>query len=149
MAFKFSTDLRRQQCVVGSLKSILDGGIIRLYSGPVPFSADSGVIGANDVLCDITVNGSGTGLTFEATAGNATLTKNLSEIWEGIVTKSGQVTFFRFIFPSDSGLTGTAEVRMQGTVGGPAADLTISNSLLALGAPQRLEYFAIALLESA
>lgn len=148
MAFKFSTEIRRQQCVVGSLKSILDGGIIRLYSGTVPYSADDGLLG-NDVLCDITVSGTGDGLSFESTASNATLTKSLNEVWQGNVLKSGTVTFFRFILPTDSGLKNTTEVRIQGSVGGPAADLTISNAMLTLGAPQRLEYFAISLLESA
>lgn len=147
MAFKFSSELRRQQCVVGSLKSILDGGLVRVYSGPVPYSADSAVSSSNVTLCDITNNGEG--LTFEATAGNATLTKSLSEIWQGNNLENGEATFFRFIMPSDSGSASTGEVRMQGTVGGPAQDLTISNANLVKGAPQRLEYFAIALLESA
>lgn len=148
MSFKFSTELRRQQCVVGSLKSILDGGILRLYSGPVPGSADAGLSG-NTVLCDISAGGTGTGVTFEAIAGQATLTKSLSEIWQGNNVATGTVTFFRLIKPSDTEAAGTGEVRIQGTVGGPAADLTISNANLVLGAPQRLEYFAISLLESA
>lgn len=147
MAFKFSSELRRQQCVVGSLKSILDGGIVRVYSGPVPASADSGVLESNVTLCDIT-NGE-EGLTFEATASNATLTKSLSEVWQGNNTENGVATFFRFIMPTDSGLMSSTEVRIQGSVGGPSSDLTISNATLIKGAPQRLEYFAIALLESA
>ena len=50
---------------------------------------------------------------------------------------------------ADTGVNTTDEVRIQGTVGGPAADLVISNISLVLGAPQRIEYFAIALLEYA
>lgn len=148
MAFKFSTELRRQQCVVGSLKSILDGGVIRVYSGPVPGSADSGLSG-NDLLCEISAGGNGAGLTFESTASNATLTKSLSEVWQGDNQASGTASFFRFVMPSDTGSPTPSEVRVQGTVGGPASDLTITNAVLALGAPLRLEYFAIALLESA
>lgn len=147
MAFKFSSELRRQQCVGGSLKSILDGGIVRVYSGPVPASADSGLLESNVTLCDIT-NGE-EGLTFEATANNATLTKSLSEVWQGNNAENGVATFFRFIMPTDSGLMSSTEVRIQGSVGGPSSDLTISNATLIKGAPQRLEYFAIALLESA
>lgn len=146
MAFKFSTELRRQQCVVGSLKQILDGGFIRVYSGPVPASADAALSG-NDLLVEISA--SGLGVTFEPTAGDATLVKNLSEIWQGDVLQNGTATFFRFEHQADTGTQTTAEVRMQGTVGGAAADLTISNSSLVQGSPQRLEYFAIALLESA
>lgn len=145
MAFKFSTELRRQQCVVGSLKSILDGGVIRLYSGPVPGSADAALAG-NDLLCEITAGGNG--VTFESVANGATLTKSLSEIWQGDNLANGFVSFFRFVMPSDSGVQTSSEVRMQGTVGGPADDLTISSPSLIQGATQRLEYFAIALLES-
>lgn len=146
MAFKFSTELRRQQCVVGSLKSILDGGIIRVYSGPVPLSADSGLAG-NTLLLEIS-SGSGS-LNFEPTASGATLTKSLSEVWQGNCLETGVATFFRFVMPSDTETQTDSEVRIQGTVGGPADDLTISNPSLVQGAPQRLEYFAIALLESA
>lgn len=148
MAFKFSTELRRQQCVGGSLKSILDGGVIQVFSGPVPASADSGLAG-NNLLCEISAGGNGTGLTFESAAAGATLTKSLSEVWQGDNLESGTATFFRFVMPSDSGSSTPDEVRVQGTVGGPASDLTITNAVLAQGAPLRLEYFAIALLENA
>lgn len=147
MAFKFSEEVRRQQCVVGSLKSILDGGVIRLYSGEVPASADSALVAGNVMLCEIT--NAEEGLTFEPTASSATLTKSLSEIWQGSNVATGTVTFFRFLKPSDSNSGYLNEVRLQGTVGGPAADLTISNTALIAGAPNRLEYFAISMLESA
>lgn len=147
MAFKFSEEVRRQQCVVGSLKSILDGGVIRLYSGEVPASADSALVAGNELLCEIT--NAGAGLTFEPTASSATLTKSLSEVWQGNNVATGAVTFFRFLKPSDSNGASSNEVRLQGTVGGPAADLTISNTALIAGAPNRLEYFAISMLESA
>lgn len=146
MAFKFSTELRRQQCVVGSLKQILDGGVIRVYSGPVPASADAGLAG-NTLLLEIDAEGAG--LTFESTASGATLTKSLSQIWQANNLANGTATFFRFVKAADTGTQTPSEVRIQGTIGGPAADLTISNATLVQGAPQRLEYFAIALLESA
>lgn len=147
MAFKFSTQLRKQQCFSGSLKSILDGCVIRLYSGPLPQGADEALSGSNDLLCEITAGGAG--LTFESTASTPTLTKTLSEVWQGDVTKSGRATFFRMLKESDTGISTDQEVRIQGTVGGPAEDLTISNPNLVQGAPQRIEYFAIALLEYA
>lgn len=147
MAFKFSTEVRRQQCVVGSLKSILDGSVIRLFSGPVPASADSALIPANVLLCEISNGGSP--VTFESVANGATLTKSLSEVWQGNNVDTGTVTFFRMMMPSDSNAADSDEVRVQGSVGGPAADLTISNTSLISGAPNRLEYFAISMLESA
>lgn len=147
MAFKFSTELRRQQCVGGSLKSILDGSVLRVYSGAAPSGPDSALSG-NTLLLEIKTSADGT-LTFESTAPGAVLTKSLSEVWQGDVLASGTATFFRMVKPSDTDTAGTGEVRIQGTIGGPAADLFISNAVLVSGAPQRLENFAIALLESA
>lgn len=146
MAFKFSKELRRQQCVTGSLKSILDGSVIRIYGGVPPVSVDDPVTN-NELLCEISVDSSGQGVTFESSASDAVLVKSLDEVWSGNNIETGTATFFRFVKPTDSGLGNNQEVRIQGTVGGPADDLTISNSSLIKGAPQRLEYFAIALLE--
>lgn len=147
MAFKFSEEVRRQQCVVGSLKSILDGSVIRLYSGTTPASSDSALLPSNVLLCEIT-NG-GAPVTFESVASGATLTKSLSEVWQGNNVETGTVTFFRMLKPSDSNTAYSNEVRVQGTVGGPTADLTISNASLISGAPNQLQYFAISMLESA
>lgn len=146
MAFKFSTGLRVQQCFGGSLKSVLNGTFLRLYSGPVPASPDDKLVG-NDMLCEISAGGNP--VTFEGSSGAPLLTKNLSEVWQGDVAVTGLATFFRLVHPSDTGENSTSEVRVQGTIGGPAADLTISNASLAQGAPQRVEFFAIELLETA
>lgn len=146
MAFKFSTGLRVQQCFGGSLKSILDGSVLQLYGGSVPSGPDESVSG-NDLLCEILADGNP--LTFESGSTVPLLTKNLSEIWQGDVQTAGVATFFRLVKPSDTGGLSTSEVRIQGTVGGPAADLTISNPGLAQGATQRVEFFAIELLETA
>lgn len=146
MAFKFSTELRKQQCFTGSLKTILDGCVLRIYSGAVPYGADSALAGQT-LLCEITAGGSG--LTFEPASTSPTLMKTMSELWQGDVLDTGIATFFRMVRPSDSGAQTEHEVRIQGTVGGPAEDLTISNATLTQGAVQRVEYFAIALLEHA
>lgn len=147
MAFKFSTELRKQQCFSGSLKAILDNSVIRLYDGPVPNNADSALTGSNSLLCEITA-GANT-LTFDPTASSPMLVKSMTEVWQGDVAKTGSVTFFRLVKQSDTGTNTPLEVRIQGTVGGPAEDLTISNETLILGAPLRIEYFSIALLEYA
>lgn len=146
MAFKFSTGVRKQLCFTGSLKSILDGSVLRLYGGVVPEHADSSLSGAT-LLCEIKA-GSNT-VTFQASGTSPTLTKNLSEVWQGDVLANGVPTFFRLLKESDGGNTTDSEIRVQGTVGGPADDLTISNPTLVMGAPQRIEYFAISILEQA
>ena len=145
MAFKFSTGLRVQQCFSASLKDLLDNSVIRLYTGQVPASPDDAITG--QMLCEITANGNP--VTFEAGGSIPLLTKNLSEIWQGDVLASGFVTHFRLVKQSDTGEFSRELVRVQGTVGGPSDDLTISNATLVEGAPQRIDYFAIELLEQA
>lgn len=146
MAFKFSSGVRKQICFSGPLKTILDGSVVRLYSGVVPQHADS-ALGSATLLCEIKVGANP--VTFEAAGNTATLTKNLSEEWRGDVLVGGTPSFFRLVKESDTGTATDTEVRVQGTVGGPADDLTISNPLLVQGAPQRIEYFAISILEQA
>lgn len=147
MAFKFSTGLRKKLCFNGSLKTILDDTVLRLYSGPVPQDADAPLTGNNVMLCEVTAGGDG--VTFEGDSADPTLTKSMSEVWQGDVLEAGYATFFRLVKEADTGNASSSSTRIQGTVGGPAADLMISNPQLAPGAPQRVEYFAIALLEHA
>lgn len=146
MALKFSTGLRAGMAVVGSLKSLLDGGSIQIYNGPVPASADSALSG-NTVLVDVKQITTGDGLNFEATAPSGVLVKALSETWESDVAASGDATFFRWVMPSDTGGSSTTEVRMQGTCGLAGADMPMSSTTLVAGTPHRIEYCNIALPE--
>ena len=140
----FSTGLRAGQAVTGSLKSLLDGCSIRIYSGPVPASADAALSG-NSVLVEVLQQTTGDGLTFEGTAPNAVLEKSLSEIWESDVALSGDATFFRIVKPADTGNASTTEIRIQGTCGLAGADMPMSSTSLVAGAPHRIEYCNIAL----
>lgn len=146
MSAKFSTGLRANMLAVGSLRTALNGGELRLYSGPVPASADSAINISNTVLCVIKTD-TLAGLTFEATAPGGILTKTLTEVWQGTVDVSGTATFFRFVTPSDTNVGSTALSRIQGTVALIGGDLNISNTALTDGAVQRIEAFSIAMAE--
>lgn len=145
MAVKFSTELRRQLCVVGSLKEILDGGSLKVYAGTPPASADAALGGATLL---VEVLAAGNELTFEPTATGAVLTKNLTEVWESIIAVTGAPAFFRYELPADTGGQSTSEVRVQGTAGGPGSDLFLTDSTLTASEPLRMQYFAIAIPES-
>lgn len=146
MAFMFSTGLRLSQVFTESLSASLLGCVIRIYDGPVPASPDSKIDDTqNNLLLEIKEEG-GT-LTFEANNGDPTLVKNLAKTWTGDVAHTGFATFFRVEKEADNGAASTSVIRIQGSVGGPSSDLVISNASLIQGAPQRLEYFAISLLE--
>ena len=138
---KRSTGLRNYMLASGSFKQALAGTVIRVYGGTAPASADD-AIGAATLLCTISVDGDGTGVTLDATASGGVITKNTSEVWAGDVTASGTATFFRMEFAADTGAFSTTAVRMQGTVGLVGADLNFSSVNLTLGDARRINYFA-------
>lgn len=148
MALSFSTALRNQMLTTGSFKSIMDGSVIRFYNGPVPTgvnSADVALGGGNTLLLEVSVGGTGTGVTWQTPAANGVITKNLSESWTGNVATGGTPTFFRIVKPADAGGSLGTEVRVQGTAGAASADMILTNSLLVSGTPQALQYGQIAI----
>ena len=137
---KRSTGLRNYMLATGSFKAAMDGKIIKVYAGTAPASADD-AIGAATLLCTISVDGAGTGVTMEAVPSSGTLSKNTSEIWTGDVVANGTATFFRMQTAADDGSFSTSAVRLQGTVGLVGADLNFSSVTLTIGDARRINYF--------
>lgn len=142
MALKYSTALRQGLAVTGSLRSLLNEGLIRIYSGAVPASADSD-LGSATLLNEISAGGSGTVLTFEPTASGGVLTKTIAENWTGNNVGDGTPTFFRFVKATDTGTASNTEVRLQGTCGAVGNDLIITQLPLVSGQPLTLELFQL------
>ena len=138
---KRSTGLRNYMLASGSFKAALAGTVLRIYGGAAPASADES-IGSAVLLCTISVDGDGTGVTLDATASGGVIVKNPSEVWTGDVTTTGTASFFRMEFAADTGAFSTSAVRMQGTVGLVGADLNFSSINLGLGDARRINYFA-------
>ncbi len=145
MSIIASTGLRNKILDTNPLKAILAGGFVKLYAGPVPADADAALAGGNTLLCTVSVNSSGTGLTFDPAAVNGVIVKNVSEVWSGVNAASGTATFYRHVTPSDTGALSTTEARLQGTVGLAGADMNISNNVLVAAATQALDYYAVAM----
>lgn len=143
MALKLSTGLRNGMLVTGSFKSLIDGGLIKIYSGTPPATADD-AIGSATLLTTISVGGTGTGITFDSagTVANGTLQKNASETWQGTNAASGTASFFRHVASGDDGTASTTQVRMQGTVDVAGADLNLTNPSLVSGAVQTVDYYS-------
>lgn len=139
---KISTALRQALAVGGSLRDTLNNGLVRIYSGAVPASADAALGGAV-LLCEISAGGDGTPLTFESTAPNGALTKSASEVWTGTNLQNGTPTFFRYALSTDSGQASTSEPRIQGSVGGVGSDMVITSLPLVQGNPQVFELFQL------
>lgn len=143
MGIKTSTGLRNGVLAVGSVKSQLDGGEIRIYAGAVPAAADD-AIGSATLLTTITNNSTGTGITFDAAAANGVLVKAPAEVWSGVNVASGTATFYRFVTQADDGSLSTTLPRVQGDIGVAGAALNLSSTTLTSGATQTVDYYSLA-----
>lgn len=140
---QFSTGLRNGVLGTNPLKTLLAGGQINIYSGPVPASADAAVDAVNNVLLATIKNGTA-GINFDPPSGDL-LQKAAAETWSGVNAATGTATFFRHILSTDDAAASTAEVRIQGTVNTTGADLNLSSTALVSGATQTIDYYAVAL----
>jgi hypothetical protein len=91
----------------------------------------------------VSVNSGGTGVTFESAAADGTIVKESSEVWSGLNVASGTATFYRHVAPSDTGALSTTEARIQGTIGLAGTDMVLTNNVLANGATQTIDYYAV------
>lgn len=142
---KFSLGLRNALLGTSSLRTLLNGGKIRVYSGPVPASPNDALASATML---VELSAAGSGVTFESTVNDGTLVKSTSESWTGVNGASGTASFFRFVATSDGGDASTTATRIQGTVAKAGADMNLTNPVLTSGATQTLDSFYISLPES-
>lgn len=132
MTIKTSTGLRDSLAVTGSIKSIFDGSQLMFYQGTEPATADAAVAGS--LLWTVTVDGDGTGVTFEAAAVDGAAVKTTTETWCG-ATAAGTPNYWRFITATESGGTpgeeSTVLPRIQGSCGNTAGvDVYLTNPVL-------------------
>ena len=139
---KFSSGLRSAMLSQGSLKSLIDGHVLRIYEGEVPISADS-ALGNAVLLMELTVDGGGGGFTFAAGPGDVTLRQTVGERWETLsVTASGAMSFFRLVRPNDSGSNDSGSLRIQGSIGRSFGhDMAVSTLNTLVGQPWLLNSF--------
>lgn len=147
---RFSTGLRNGILNATGIKEAMADGVIRIYSGAQPASADNAVTGT--LLLEVTVNGGafahGTatnGLEFDAPA-SGILAKAAAEAWRGTGLADGVAGWFRFCAnPVDTGGSSTTLARIDGSVGRSAADLNLSNVNIETGVPNTIDVFSITL----
>lgn len=146
MAIKSSTGLAAHLMVTGSAKEAFDSGFIKVYSGTEPATADAAATG--DLLWTISVDGDGTGLTFDAAAVGRAMVKPTAATWGGPTT-AGTAGYWRLVAAADDGTLSTSAPRLQGTCGSTAgADLYMSSTTLTTDAAllaKTLSAFSVAL----
>ena len=135
----------------GSLKDIFKDGVLKIYSGSQPATADAAATGT--LLCTITV-GSGAfvagavanGLEFGAASSGA-ISKN-SEVWSGVNANTGIAGWFRlYANTSDAGSADSGYIypRIDGGVATAGSQLNLSSTSLTSGATLTIDTFTITL----
>jgi hypothetical protein len=145
---RFSTGLRNKMLGSESYLEAFNDGVLRLYSGAQPATADAAVQGT--LLMEVTVDagafnhGSPTnGLSFDAPV-DGVVSKAAAEAWRGLGLAAGTAGWARLCGnPLDDGTASTTLARMDMSVGRSGADLNLSNTSIAVGAPNTIDAFAV------
>lgn len=140
---KFSTGIRDGMLGSSGFKEVMDGGFLKIYGGTVPADADA-ALGSATLLCTLSVNSTGTGLSFAAPAGGSI--SKASEIWSGVNVATGSGTFFRFVAAADDGTASTTAPRVQGTVSTTASgDMLLQSTAFVATETFTLNHFNVSL----
>ena len=133
----------------GAWKDVLRDGVIRIFSGSQPTSADDGEIGTQ--LLEISIS-SGTftpaspvnGLNFgDSVAG--VINKSSSEIWSGVGLVNGTAGWFRFYSNARTTGSSAVAVRFDGACATSGGQLNMSSTSIVSGATTTIDSFNVTL----
>lgn len=145
MTTKTSTGLDDKLLDTNPFKTIMNLGFINIYadSGPEPSSADDAIPGTATLLCTVSNNSTGTGLTMAAAAAGRVISKNTSETWSGPVTNPGALTpkYYRHVAAGDDGTLSTTQARVQGDIGLGGTDMVLATMTMADASTFTLNYY--------
>lgn len=144
MTIKASTGLRNTVMVDSSLRDALANGFIEIYDGTEPATADAALGGAT-LLCTISVNSTGTGVSLDTVATDGVATKPTGVVWSGVNAATGTARFYRHVAPGDDGTLSTTQVRVQGRIATAGADMNFTSTALVSGATQTVDFYTLAL----
>lgn len=147
MALRFSTGLRNATIGIIGMAGALANGVIEIYTGAQPASANDPVTGT--LLGTVTTNGAvftpgspTNGLTFAAAA-NGAVAKSASN-WQFSGLANGTAGWFRFKANAvDAGALSTTHVRLDGSIATSGGDMTIGNINVTVGAPNTVDQFVL------
>lgn len=148
MTFRLSTGLRN--AILGNigLAGALANGVIYIYSGSQPVSANNAVSGT--LLGKVTLNGDAfsfgsptNGLNLD-TPVDGVIAKEPADDWKFDGIADGTAGWFRFMGNATDALgSSTTLARLDGSVGTSGADLNLSNIAILTGAPNTVDVFQI------
>lgn len=147
MTIKLSTGLRNLMAASNGISGAFADGVIYIYSGPQPATADAAVSGT---LLGIVTKDAGAfvfgtatnGLTWGAAA--AGVVAKSADNWQFNGLDAGTAGWFRLMGnPIDNLALSTTLPRVDGSIGVTGADLNMSNIAIALAAPNTIDAFAL------
>lgn len=133
MALRLSTGMRDALMgTAGGFKKLMDGGVIDIYTGSQPASADYLETGTKLARISSTQGTAYTvdGLRF-GTQGTGVLPLTTPS-WQGVVIAAGVAGWFRFYGTGGTNGSSNTEIRFDGAIGISGADLNLSHTNLAL-----------------
>jgi hypothetical protein len=150
MALQLSTGLRNGMLNSTGLTEALNDGVIYIYTGAQPATADAAIQGT--LLGTVTVNngawaaGSPTnGLGFDAPS-SGVLSKAAAEVWRMLGVATGTAGWFRFVGnAADAGALSTTLPRLDGTVAVSGGDMNLSSVSIVTSAPTTIDVFQFTL----
>jgi hypothetical protein len=147
MTLQISQGVRDGLAKTGALKTLLDGGKVRIYSGSPPASPNDAESGT--LLVTVESTEVGNLMTFDTTlAGAGILQKTITETWTANAVATGTAGYWRYVAdPADAGGASTTEERVQGTASTSGADMNMSSVAVVSGAPQTIDVFKLTIPE--
>lgn len=151
MAERFSTGFRNEFLKAGgkSYADALANGVIEIYSGTQPASADDTEVGSGTLLLTVTLNsgaftpGSPTnGLNLDA-AVDGVLSKAAAEVWSGVGVADGVAGWFRFYDNSMVKGASTTAIRIDGAIATSGAEIVMANTTITTAGTSTLDTFNI------
>jgi len=147
MALRLSTGLRNALLSSASFQDAMVNGVIDIYSGAQPTSADDTETGTK--LLSVTV-GSGAftpgtatnGLNFADAAAGA-IAKAAAEVWSGVAVATGVAGWFRFYANDKATGASTTGKRFDGSISTSGAQLNMSSTSITSGATTTIDSLVV------
>lgn len=146
MTVKLSTGLRTAMAGTTGFGASFANGVIHIYSGPQPITADGPVAGTllgvvSAAAGPFAFGSPANGLEFEPAANGAVMKKEAQE-WKFKGLANGTAGWFRLMGnASDNLAASTTLPRFDGSIGTSGADLNLSNIAVTTGTPATIDVF--------
>lgn len=147
MTIKLSTGLRTLMAGTTGFGTAFEKGVIHIYSGPQPVTADAPVSGTllgvvSEDAAPFAFGSVTNGLEF-GPADGGTVAKNPAQEWKFKGVANGTAGYFRLMGNASDALgASTSAPRLDGNIGTSGADLNLSNIAVTLNTPATIDVFA-------